>query len=42
MSDSKGYFLYNLGTGTGTSVLQIVEAYSKAIGNGIFFINFNE
>jgi UDP-glucose 4-epimerase len=32
MRDMRGYQIYNLGTGHGQSVLDIVAAYSNAIG----------
>ncbi len=35
MEDSKGVLTYNLGTGTGYSVLDMVEAFSKVVGKDI-------
>lgn len=32
LDDQTGYRVYNLGTGTGTSVLQLVAAFSEAVG----------
>ena len=35
MKSSKGVHIYNLGTGTGYSVLDVVKAYEKACGKSI-------
>lgn len=35
IADSKGVYIYNLGTGTGYSVLEMVKAFSKACGREI-------
>ena len=35
LEDNSGLSIYNLGTGTGYSVLQVVKAYEKACGKTI-------
>ena len=38
MNGRSGVEVFNLGTGTGTSVLQIIEAFSKACGHEIPYV----
>ena len=38
MNGRTGVEIFNLGTGTGTSVLQIIEAFSKACGHEIPYV----
>ena len=35
MNKDSGLYIYNLGTGTGTSVLEVIAAFEKAVGKPI-------
>lgn len=35
LSEKTGFLVYNLGTGIGTSVMEMLNAFSKAVGRNL-------